>query len=71
MLTPREREVAALVAKGMPAKCIAAQLGIAEKTVRAHIWHASQRLGGGTAARHQLTIWFLTLDTHTEDESAA
>jgi len=36
LLTPREREVCALVAAGSLNKQIAAQLGIAEKTVKAH-----------------------------------
>jgi DNA-binding CsgD family transcriptional regulator len=36
-LTPRQRDVLALVAKGMPAKVIAAELAIAERTVRNYI----------------------------------
>jgi len=36
LLTPREREVCVLVAAGSLNKQIAAQLGIAEKTVKAH-----------------------------------
>ena len=36
-LTPRQRQVLALIAEGMPAKTIAASLGLAETTVRNHI----------------------------------
>jgi DNA-binding CsgD family transcriptional regulator len=36
-LTPRQQEVIELIAEGVPAKVIAARLGIAEVTVRNHI----------------------------------
>ena len=36
-LTPRQQEVIELIAEGMPAKVIAARLGVAEATVRNHI----------------------------------
>lgn len=36
-LTPRRREVLVLLAEGVPAKLIAARLGLAEATVRNHI----------------------------------
>lgn len=36
-LTPRQREVLELLANGMPAKVIAASLGLSETTVRNHI----------------------------------
>ena len=35
-LTPREREVMALVVVGLPNKRIAAELGTAEKTIKVH-----------------------------------
>ncbi|HSK15861.1 MAG TPA: LuxR C-terminal-related transcriptional regulator [Gaiellaceae bacterium] len=37
VLTPRRREVLVLLAEGVPAKLIAARLGLAEATVRNHI----------------------------------
>jgi NarL family two-component system response regulator LiaR len=44
-LTPREREVLALIGRGMPNKLIARELGIAEKTVKAHVSSVLAKLG--------------------------
>jgi NarL family two-component system response regulator LiaR len=44
-LSPREREVLQLLGHGMSNKQIAAQLGMAEKTARAHVSSILQKLG--------------------------
>lgn len=44
-LSPREREVLSLVAEGLPNKRIASTLGIAERTVKAHLTAAFGKLG--------------------------
>jgi len=44
-LTPREFEIFALMAEGVPNKKIAQQLGINEKTVRNHVSHVYDKLG--------------------------
>jgi DNA-binding NarL/FixJ family response regulator len=44
-LTPREREVLALIARGMPNKLIARELQISEKTVKTHVGHVLAKLG--------------------------
>jgi two-component system, NarL family, response regulator LiaR len=44
-LTPREREVLALVGRGMPNKVIARELSLSEKTVKAHVSSILAKLG--------------------------
>jgi len=44
-LTPREHEVMQLVATGMLNKQVGGELGMAEKTVKAHRAHVMQKLG--------------------------
>ncbi|MFL5870699.1 MAG: response regulator [Solirubrobacterales bacterium] len=44
-LTPREQEVLALIARGLPNKLIARELEISEKTVKTHVGHVLAKLG--------------------------
>ena len=44
-LTPREREVLSLLARGRPNKAIALDLGVAEKTVKTHVGNILGKLG--------------------------
>ena len=44
-LTPREREVLGLIARGRSNKRIALELGISEKTVKAHVGQVLAKLG--------------------------
>jgi DNA-binding NarL/FixJ family response regulator len=44
-LTPRERDVLALIVAGMANKRIALELGLSEKTVKAHVGHVLAKLG--------------------------
>jgi NarL family two-component system response regulator LiaR len=45
LLTPREREVLALLARGRANKAIAYELGVAEKTVKTHVGNILGKLG--------------------------
>jgi DNA-binding NarL/FixJ family response regulator len=45
LLTPRETEVLALIARGQPNKVIARELGVSEKTVKTHVSHVLGKLG--------------------------
>jgi NarL family two-component system response regulator LiaR len=45
LLTPREAEVLALIARGQPNKVIARELGVSEKTVKTHVSNVLGKLG--------------------------
>jgi FixJ family two-component response regulator len=49
-LTPRERQVMALVVRGLLNKQIAAELGAAEKTIKIHRGRMMQKMGAGSVA---------------------
>jgi non-specific serine/threonine protein kinase len=55
LLTPREREVADLVAQGKSNKDVAAELVIARRTVDVHIAHIFAKLGFNS--RTQIATW--------------
>jgi DNA-binding CsgD family transcriptional regulator len=50
LLTPREREVLALLAEGLPNKLIAPRLGISENTVKAHVASIYDKVGASNRA---------------------
>jgi len=50
-LTPRERQVLALVAEGLSGSRISRRLGIQPSTVRTHVEHARDKLGATTRAQ--------------------
>ena len=54
-LSPREREVLELVAEGLANKQIARRLGIAERTVKAHVGSVFRRIG--VADRTSAALW--------------
>lgn len=61
VLTDREREILALVARGQTAKEIADRLGIAARTVKFHKMNLKARLGVGTTA--EAVAWLTRYDT--------
>jgi non-specific serine/threonine protein kinase len=54
-LSPREREVAGLVARGLPDRQIAARLVVTERTAATHVEHILGQLG--LTSRLQLGLW--------------
>lgn len=54
-LSDREREVLRCVTAGMPNKLIARELGISEKTVKAHLTRVFQQIG--VTDRTQAALW--------------
>jgi len=65
-LSPREQEVARLVALGQPNKIVAAHLGISEKTVHIHRQHVMEKAGVSSAA--ELARLMLRADPAALDE---
>ncbi|MFD5247140.1 ATP-binding protein [Amycolatopsis sp. NPDC058340] len=61
-LTPREHEVAELVARGLTNRQIAGQLGIAPRTADTHIGHILTKLG--FASRARLATWVTSRRAH-------
>ena len=64
-LTPREREVARLVAFGQPNKQVARDLAISEKTVHVHRQHVMEKVEVGSAA--ELARLMLRVDPRALD----
>jgi DNA-binding CsgD family transcriptional regulator/sugar lactone lactonase YvrE len=60
-LSPREREVAALVAEGLTNRDIAKKLFISERTVDGHLEHLREKLDVNTRA--QIATWFVRQQT--------
>ena len=54
-LSEREREVLAMVARGLPNKLIARELSISEKTVKAHLTNVFRTIG--VTDRTQAALW--------------
>jgi len=57
-LTTRQAEVVERVAKGMPDKRIAAELGISTRTVEKHVEKAAERIPGTHPVRIRLALFF-------------
>ena len=55
LLTPREGEVAALIARGLTNRQIAAQLHISERTAQNHVQNILTKLG--FTSRSQIAVW--------------
>jgi non-specific serine/threonine protein kinase len=54
-LSPREREVAQLLARGLSNKAIAGRLYLSERTIDNHVHHILDKLGFGS--RVQVATW--------------
>lgn len=67
VLSPRELEVALLVARGFSNKMVALELGLSCGTVKVHVHSIFQKLG--TTRRHRLI--FLASSLQAADKSTA
>lgn len=62
MLTPRQREVAALYADGKSYKQIARETGLSCNTVRNHLSNAAERIPGDQTPRRKMVLFFQLSD---------
>ncbi len=60
-LSTRQLQVVERIARGMPDKAIAHDLGLDIETVRVHIQNAADKVPGPTPRRHRLTLFFFGL----------
>lgn len=60
-LTPREVEVARLVAAGRSYKAIGRHLGISVQTVQWHVLNAAEKLGGAGSPKLRLVVFVVEL----------
>lgn len=70
MLTERQAAVAALVARGLPDKLVAIELGISINTVDYHLKEIAKRVPGEGRPRHKCAVWFFALIDDEYAESA-
>lgn len=69
-LTPRQMEIASLIAHGRSYKAIARELSISTQTVKNHVHDAAARIPGPTSPRHKLMLFIFSLD-YTEQDLAS
>ena len=66
-LTPREREVAALVARGLSNREIAEALVITERTAESHVQHILEKLG--VNSRGRIAAWAVERGLHKPSQN--
>ncbi|MEV0168900.1 LuxR C-terminal-related transcriptional regulator, partial [Nonomuraea fuscirosea] len=66
VLTPRELEVAGLIAEGVRNKDIAARLVISQRTAEGHVEHILEKLG--FTSRAQIAAWYVNNTTPPQNE---
>ena len=58
-LSPRQTEVAALIAEGLSDKAIARELDLSFWTIRSHITRIASRVPGAGPPRWRIMCWFI------------
>lgn len=62
-LSKRQAEIMERVARGLPDKRIAADLGISVRTVHTHIERIAAKIPGESPRRHRMTLFFLMIES--------
>lgn len=65
-LSPRQVQVAELVARGLDRKEIATALGVTPQTAAEHIKQAAAKLPGDKRPRVKLSLWFFRFEQKTD-----
>lgn len=69
VLTPRQAEVAELIARGLGNRDIASRLGVSRETVKVHVRQAAGRIGSAMEPRETLAVWFYLTHPEVDDSS--
>lgn len=67
-LTPRQTEIAQLVARGMTSRAIADHTGLSVHTVNQHVNEAAARVAIPGSPRNRLVLWVLQHEVQSAEE---
>lgn len=69
-LTPRQKEIATLVAQGLSYRRVARSTGLTVRTVTQHVIDAAARIPGPGTPRHKVTVWVARIEDDNQSDAA-